>query len=234
LFEQVLHEKVQTGDISMNEVTISQVVDVAAQTLVLSQGIQDLNLGTSSGLPHSSDYSYLGGPYMEIPPSTAGTVIQDPNMNQLSDLNTSSQRAPQPDIAPGTRTDGSPVANVDQIYAQGINPNVMAGLSNNSGDMSQYEPFHASTSMQRTMSVPYMQVFGQTNHFNNDFQLGEEPRYAISGNTFYNNGLDSYGNGSPNNGGLVPYQNRTAIQPSAATQYGNPGEFRPPPHDQRR
>jgi hypothetical protein len=177
----------------MNEVTISQVVDVAAQTLVLSQGIQDLNLGTSSGLPHSSDYSYLGGPYMEIPPSTVGTVIQDPNMNQLSNLNTSSQRAPQPDMAPGTRTDGSPVANVDQMYAREINPNSMAGLNNNSGDMSQYEPFHTSTSMQRTMSVPYMQAFGQTNSFNNGFRLGEESRYAIPGNNFYNNSLNSYG-----------------------------------------
>jgi hypothetical protein len=69
LFEAALHHKVKTGDISMDDITISRVVDVAAQTLnfSLSQRSQNLNLGTSFGLQHFSDYgSYLDDSYREI------------------------------------------------------------------------------------------------------------------------------------------------------------------------
>jgi len=221
----------------MNDVTISRVVDVAAQTLVfsISRGIQDLNLGTSLGLQHSSDYgSFLGGSYLEIPPSSTGTAIRDQNINHLSNLDTGSQRAPQTDIPPGTHANGSPVANVDQMYTQRIDPNVMPAPNTDSGAMDQFEPFHPGALMQRAIPGQYMHPFDSTSSFNNGYQLNRDTTYPTPADAFYHNDLHSYGTQNQNNTRHVLYQNRTTIQPSNAAQYRNPGEFCHPPHDQRR
>ena len=149
-------KRLGTGEISINEVTISQVVDLGAQILhfTLSQGVQDLTLGTSSGLPHSSDYgSLLGGSYLDVPPSSAGTAIRDQNINHLSDLGTNSQRAPQADMAPGLHGNSSPVINVTPLYVQGIDHNVMPGMNTNSGTINQFESFHAGFWMARPFLV---------------------------------------------------------------------------------
>jgi hypothetical protein len=237
LFERGLNRKAQTGEISINEVAISQVVDLGAQILhfTASQGVQDISSGTSSGLPHSSDYgSLLGGSYLDVTPSTAGTAIQDQNMNHLSHLSTSSQRAPQADMLPGLHANSSPVINVNPLYVQGIDQNTMPSMNTSSGTMNQYEPFHAGTSMARTISGQYISAFGSTPSFGNAFRLGEEPNYSMSDNSFYNNDLHSYGNGNQNNENQVLYQTRARVQPSTATQFQNPSGFGHPPHDSRR
>jgi hypothetical protein len=238
LFERALNQKAQTGEISINEVTISQVVDLGAQILhfTLSQGVQDLTLGTSSGLPHSSDYgSLLGGSYLDVPPSSAGTAIRDQNINHLSDLGTNSQRAPQADMAPGLHGNSSPVINVTPLYVQGIDHNVMPGMNTSSGTIDQFESFHAGTSMARTISGQYISAFGSTPAFGNTFRLDGEPNYPMADNSFYNTGLHSYGNGNHNTENQVLYQTGARVQPSTATQiFRDPSDFRHLPHDSRR
>jgi hypothetical protein len=237
LFEISLNQKAQTEQMPINELTISLIVDLAAQILhfTLSQGVQDLTLGTSSGQPHSSDYgSLLGGSYLDVTPSSAGTAIRDPNLNHLSHLSTTIQRAPQADMAPGLHANSSPVINVDQMYVQGIDRNRMPSMNTSSGTMNQFESLHAGTSMARTISGQYVPTtFGSTPSFENPFGLDEESNYAMAGNPFYNNGLHSYGNGNQNNENQALYQPGARVQPSTANQFRNPSEFGHPPHDSR-
>lgn len=237
LFEAALHQKVKTGEISMNDVTISRVVDVARQTFVfsLSRGIQDLNLGTSSGLQHSSDYgSLLGGSYLEVQPSSTGTVIQNQHANQRSNLDIGSQRAPQTDISSGTHTNSAPVSTADQMYPQGIDHNVMTSPNTGSGAIDQFGAFHADTLMQRTLSGQYMQTFASTSSFDNGYPLGGDASYPMPSDTFYQPDVNSCRPGNQNNASHVLYQSPASIQPSNTAQFRNPGEFCHPPHDLRR
>jgi hypothetical protein len=237
LFEAALHRKVKTGDIRMNDVTLSRVVDVAAQTFVfsLSQGIQDLNLGNSSGLQHSSDYSsFLGGSYLEVTSSGGATIIGDENIYQLSNHGTSSQRPSKTDIPRGTCTNGSPVATVDQMYTQGIDHNVIPAPTINSGAMDQFQAFRADTMMQGATPSQYITTFDPTPSFDNGYSLDEGVSYEMDTDTFYDNGPQSFGTGNQNNPGQVLYQSHPAIQPSTATHYCIPREICRSPHDQRR
>jgi hypothetical protein len=216
----------------MNELPISRVVDVAAQIFVfsLSRGIQDLNLGTSLGLQHSSDFgSFWGGSYLELPASPADTTIQDQNMNQLSNLNKNSHRAPQTDISPGTQANGPTVANADQMYAQGMDQTVMTAPNTDSGAMGQFEPFHVGALMQRQLSGQYMQTFDSNSSLDTSYRLDGDASYPIPADTFYHNDLLSFGTGNQTNTRHVLYQNSTNIQPSASTQYRSPSRVLPSP-----
>jgi hypothetical protein len=193
-------------------------------------------LSTSSGLPHSSDYgSLLGGSYLDVPSSFAGTAIRDQNMNHLPDLSTISQRAPQADMPPRLHSNSSPAINVNPLYVQRIDHNAMPSMTTSSETMNQFESFHAAgTSMARTISGQYISAFGTTPSFGNSYRLDEELNYAMPENSFSNNGLHSYGNGNPNNENQVLYQTRARVQPSTAPQFRNPSDFGHPPHDSRR
>jgi hypothetical protein len=219
----------------MNDVSLSRVVDLAAQTFVfsLSRGIQDLNLGTSSALQHSSDSGLLlGGSYLEVMSSGEGTIIGDQNINQLSNHDNSSRRPPHTDIPRGIGTNGSPVATVNQMYPQGINHSVIPASTINSGAMDQYQTFRASTMMQGAPSSQYIQTFDPTSSFDNGYPLDGDVSYAMDMDTFYDNCRQSFGSGNRNNPGQVLYQNHTAIQSSTATQYCHTSELCRPPHDQ--
>jgi hypothetical protein len=236
LFEAALHQKVQIRELCVDDVTISQVVDIAAQTLAfsLSPGMQGLNLGTSSGLQHSSEFGpYLDGSYLEISPSSVGTAIRDQNMNQLSNLS-NSQRATQADMTSVGHANASPVANTDQMYTQGIDHNIMQSPNTDNENMDQFESFHTGGNlMQRAISGQYMQPFDSTASFDNGFPLGGDSRYPIPSNAFFRNDMHTYGTGNQNTTNHVIYPNRGAIQLSTATQFRNPADFCSPPNDQR-
>jgi hypothetical protein len=235
LLEAALHLKVNKGIIQMNDLTLSRIVDVATQTFVLalSPGIQDLNLGTSSGLHHSSDYgSFLGGSYLDVM-SLGGATIGDQNVNQLPNHDTSSQGTDQIDLPHETRTVGPPAVPAEQMYASRIDHNSIPASAVNSGAMGQFQDFDGSSMMQGTASGQFISPFPASS-FDNNYQIDEDVSYSMPMNTFYHNGPQSFGAGNQNNPGQVHYQQPTTIIPSTATQYRNLRESCRSPHDQRR
>jgi hypothetical protein len=113
------------------------------------------------------------------------------------------------------------------MYAHGIDHNVMPTPTLNSGPIDRFPAFNADAMMQRTPSGQYFPEFASTDSFGNGYQLN----YPMNIEPLYVNGPQSFGTGNQNNPSPVLYQNYTAMQSSAASQYR---EFCHSPHDQRR
>lgn len=241
LYEAALHREVNAGSMFMDVVTLSRAVDVATQTLILSlsPGIQDLNLGSSSGFQSS----LLEGSYLEVGSSSGGTTIGDQNTNQLTIENVRSHRTPhrgtsQADATRLAHSNSPQVTPADRIYAQAIESRIIPSQAISSRAMNPYQGFTAtSMHMQGGTSLQYNGNFDPQNAFETGYQLDanmEFPGQLPMQTMLFDNAQQPFDGQNSNDPTRALYADGTVMQHSPATRYREPRNFSRSSHDPRR
>jgi hypothetical protein len=232
LLEVGLQRMVNTQNIRLDDVDVSRVVDVATQTFVLvhSPPIQDLSLGSVSSIQHPSDYSsFLEGSYLEVTSSAGIMGAGDPTTNRDLSHIPDDRRLSAPSITHKQHTSGSPVANMEPVFPQRIDHNVLPPHTMNPGGMDHFSGFPTSSAVQPDASGQY-QPFGSPSFY----PLPQNVNYQMDLEGFYHPAPQSFGNGNEGNAAQILYPNNTAINPPTTTQYNTPCDFRHSPRDARR